>query len=272
VIVNALVGQQQVWIGAGLAISLWLLIVRGSPVQSAIVQGFTLCVTKILVALFWPILFAVSRPRVRWLVTALAIPLLTVEIFLCLGSDLSVGLRLEQQDYTSGNLIYYINYLVRGGTEYFPLYDSFTALCLMGVSVFLFVWLRDHKHDDIGLVLSAVSLLLVVLLLVSKKSYAGYLGFAYFAILFVLYKDLPRFWFWCTFSLFSVAATVSPTIWFASQGSNKSLRDWLTQSGWFATLSTVIVDWILIALYATTTYICLKTVADRGTRSRLPRN
>jgi hypothetical protein len=261
VIINALVGQQQVWIGAALAASIWLLVVKDRPATSAIIQGVTVCVTKILAVLFWPVLFAVSTPRARWLVAALAIPFLTVAIFAWLGSDLLLGLRHEQQDYTSGNLIYYVNYLVRGGKQYFLLYDIITAMCLLGVSFFIFLRLRGAQHYDIGMVLSAISLLLVTLLLVTKKSYANYLGLAYFTVLFVLYKNLPRFWYWCAFALFSVAGTVSPTIWFASHGNNKSLQDWVQQSGWSAAIPTVVVDWTLIALCVITAYICLKVLA-----------
>jgi hypothetical protein len=263
VIVNALVGQQQVWIGAGLGASIWLLVVKDRPVTSAIVQGVTVCVTKMLAVLFWPVLFALSTPRARWLVAALAIPFLTVAIFAWLGSDLLLGLRHEQQDFTSGNLIYYINYLVRGGRHYFLFYDIITVLCLLAVSFFIFLRLRGNEHCDIGVVLSAISLLLVTLLLVTKKSYPNYLSFAYFAVLFVLYKNLPRFWYWCAFALFSVAGTVSPTILFASQGNNKWLQDWLQQSGWSAALPTIVVDWTLIVLYAVTAYICLQVLAGR---------
>ena len=267
VIVSALVGQQQVWIGAGLAASIWLLIVKDRPATSAIVQGVTVCVTKMLAILFWPVLFAVSTPRARWLVAALVIPFLTIAIFAWLGSDLLLGLRYEQQDSTSGNLIYYVSYLVRGGRQYFLFYDIVTALCLLGVSFFVFVRLRGNEHCDIGAVLSAISLVLVTLLLVTKKSYANYLSLAYFAVLFVLYKNLPRFWYWCAFALFSVAGTVSPSIWFATHGNRKRLQDWLQQSGWSAALPTIIVDWTLILLYALTAYICLQVLAGR----RIPR-
>lgn len=263
VIANALVGQQQVWIAAGLSASIWLLFVQNSPAKSAIVQGVTLCVTKILAVLFWPVLFTVSRPRIGWLVAALAIPFLTIAVFYWLGSDL-LALKGEQQDYTSGNLIYYANYLLGAEKQYFPLYDAITALCLLGVSFFVFLRLRGSEHNDIDVVLSAVSLLLVMLLLVSKKSYANYLCLAYFAILFVLYKNLLRYWYWCAYSLFSVAATVSPTIWFASHGHNKFLQDWIHQAGWSAALPTVIVDWTLIALYAITACLCLRSIAGRG--------
>jgi len=265
VIVNELVGQQQGWIGAGLAASMWLLFVNDSPAKSAIVQGATLCVTKILALLFWPVLFAVSRAKLRWFVAAMAPPLLTIAIFSWLGSDLLLGLRSEQQDYTSGNLIYYIDYLVRGGKNYFVLYDSITVLCLLGASFFVFIRLRRKQHADIGAVLSGVSLQMVTLLLLSKKSYAEYIGLAYFAVLFVLYKNLSRFWYWCAFSLFSIAATVSPTIWFATRGNNKSLQDWLYQLGWSAALPTVVVDWTLIVLYAVTAYLCVKVMVGRIT-------
>src|SRR5262249_4353957 len=128
---------------------------------------------------------------------------------------------------------------------------------------FVFVRLRGNEHCDIGAVLSAISLLLVTLLLVAKKSYSNYLSFAYFAVLFVLYKNLPRFWYWCAFALFSVAGTVSPWIWFATHGNRNRLQDWLQQSGWSAALPTIIVDWTFILLYALTAYICLQVLAGR---------
>jgi len=63
--------------------------------------------------------------------------------------------------------------------------------------------LQGNEHRDVGIVLSAISLLLVTLLLVTKKR-AMHLHLAYFAVLFVLNKNLPRFWYWCNFALFSV--------------------------------------------------------------------
>src|SRR5262249_16920200 len=156
------------WIGAGLAASMWLLFVKDSPIKSAVVQSVVLCATKILAILFWPVLFAVARPQLRLLVAAMALPLLTIAIFWWLGCDLLHGVRSEQQDYTSGNLIYYVDYLVRGGKAYFIFYDSITALCLVGASFFIFLRLRSNERADIGTVLSGVSLLLVTLLLLSK--------------------------------------------------------------------------------------------------------
>ena len=111
VILNSVVGQQQVWIGASLAVSIWLLLAKDSPAKSGLVQGITLCVTKVLVGLFWPVLFGASRRRWTWLAAAMIFPLCTVALFASVGSDLLLGLRYEHQQVTSGNVVYYVEFL-----------------------------------------------------------------------------------------------------------------------------------------------------------------
>jgi hypothetical protein len=264
VILNSLVGQQQVWIGTALAISIWLLLAKDSPAKSGIVQGITLCVTKVLVGLFWPVLFGASRRRWTWLAAAMMFPLCTAALFMSLGSDLLLGLRYEQQLVTSGNVLYYVEFLLRVGKSYYYLYDTFTVFCLLGVSSLIVIQLRGRYTEITAMVLSAVALILVTLLIVSKKSYSNYLSFAYCAVLFVLYSNVPRIFYWCAFFLFSVLASAAPSLWFFNRGNDRSLENWVSNLGWSAALPTVIMDCILISLYAITAYHAFQAVVSRN--------
>lgn len=264
VILNSLAGQQQVWIGTSLAVSIWLLLAKDSPAKSGIVQGITLCVTKVLVALFWPVLFGASRRRWTWLAAAMIFPLCTAALFMSLGSDLLLGLRYEQQFVTSGNVLYYVEFLLRVGKSYYYLYDIFTLFCLLGVSSLIVIQLRGRDTEITAMVLSAVALILVTLLIVGKKSYSNYLSFAYCAVLFVLHSNVPRIFYWCAFFLFAISASAAPSLWFFNRGNDRSLENWVSNLGWSAALPTVIIDCILISLYAITAYYAFKAVVSRN--------
>jgi hypothetical protein len=263
VIFNAIVGQQQTWIGAGLALTLWLMLARKSTTGSALLQGVLLAASKALVPLFWPVLLALTARPLKWLATALLIPVAAVAVFAWLGSHLLAGMRTEQHAFTSGNIIYYVEYLSGHLRSLFVVYDLFTAATLLAAGLYLFLRLRALPRDNIDVVLCGLALLMILMLIVSKKSYANYLCFAYFPIVFVLYRYLPRAWYWGVFIVFSVAATISPSLWFANGGQQLSLHDWIAQDGWRAALPTVVVDWVLIPIY-----FLIAVLAFRATLAR----
>lgn len=163
-----------------------------------------------------------------------------------------------------------LSFWSRVGKSNYYLYDAFTVFCLLGVGSLIVIQLQGRDAEITAVVLSAVALILVALLIVSKKSYSSYLSFAYCAVLFVLHSNLPRLFYWCAFSLFSVSASAAPSLWFFNRGNYRSLENWVSNLGWSAALPTVIIDCILISLYAITAYYAFKAVVSRSTPRCVP--
>lgn len=253
VILTALVGQQQIWIGAGLAASAYLL-VRNKTAASGFLQGLTLCTTKVLVVLFWPALFGASNRRTRWVASAILAPLITLIIFAFLGAEFLRGFRAEQLDFTSGNAIYYLDYLLEIGLKTPWVYDiiTFVALCAVSsiITVIFFTLEKSDGAVKTILIIFSVSLLLATFMITSKKSYTNYLSFAYFPWLFVFYKGLSGKGFFGAWSLLSVAGSAQASLWFANGGNHLWLKDWINAAGWRAVLPSLITEIVLLVLYA----------------------
>src|SRR5262245_32306638 len=250
VILNALVGQQQIWVGAGLAASICLA-ARRNAIGAGFIQGLTLCATKILVVLFWPLLFLSSNNKTVWLLAAISPPVATAGLFYALGSDFLLGLNSESQNFTSGNIIYYLDFFLAIGRKASWIYDLLTVTSLVCVCVFLMGrgLTCQQFPQRLESVICAAALCLAVFLLMSKKSYANYLSFAYFPLLFVLYKGLPNTWFWLSALFLSIGSSAQPSLWFAGGGNRLWLREWVAYSGWIPVIPTMSIDLVLIVIY-----------------------
>ena len=97
--------------------------------------------------------------------------------------------------------------------------------------------------------IGATAFIFIVLMLASKKSYANYLSFAYYPLLFVLYRHLRGRAFWVMSLVFAAVSSMQASLWFARGGNGLSLSEWIAQSGLVAALPTIGVEAILIAIY-----------------------
>jgi hypothetical protein len=273
VILNALVGQQQIWIGACLSVSAWLLISekRNGAVISGLLQGLILSITKVLAIMFWPVLFAASKYKRAWTVCAIAVPGITFLTFGLLGADLLWGIRFEQKEFTSGNLIYYLDYIVGYGENEAWVYDVLIALSLIAVSLLIFIKVVcvqvQSRANRSEIILVSAALVLATFLLVSKKSYVNYLCFAYFPLLYVLYRGLPRIGYWAACLLLSVGGSLQASLWFARGGNGYWLREWVSGVGWKGALPSIMVEVPLIALYGVMIWLAVRALGG-GARMR----
>jgi hypothetical protein len=256
-----MVGQQQIWIGAGLAISAWFMVGRNDSVASGLLQGITLCVTKILALLFWPVLFAASDRKLAWTISAAILPLLAVSTFALLGANPLRGIRAEQTDFTSGNLIYYLDYLLGWGRSASWAYDLITVIALLAAAALLlnlaYRYPADQPRDRARFITAASALMLAVFMLFSKKSYADYLVFAYFPLMFVIYTVLPKIIFWFLSVLLSVTASLQGYVWVKLVG-NRWFTDVIEVESWPVAFYISLIDITLIFIYTVIVYCAVR--------------
>jgi hypothetical protein len=168
----------------------------------------------------------------------------------------------EQRDFSSGNIIYYIDYFL-GLSSTMPLfYDLATAISLFGVIVVAIYFVhrvknKTKKQKGQAILLSS-ALVLATLLLMSKKSYANYLAFAYFPLIYVLYDQLSKRNFWIACSLLSLVGSVQASLWFAQGGKGYWLSEWAAAVGWSPVMRTMLVEFTLMAVYGLIVWCSLR--------------
>jgi hypothetical protein len=254
VLMQVLLGTNQVWIGVALAASATL-IAGNRSVAAGLVQAAAAVATKILAHLFWPVLWIFAPRRTAWLVSAV-VPVAAVYAgFAALGSGagLLYPLLYEGELRSPGNLPYLLD-LVLGfagpAAERFIM-DGLTLLCLAVTVLWLFT-----RAQAIGaasrprLLPAGLALVGLVLMLFSKKSFTGYLVFVMYPVVLVLVTGLAgsraRIAFLIAFNALLVA---EPSLWFHLGGFDRSLRTWLATGGGATAAGFLCVDLALVGCY-----------------------
>jgi hypothetical protein len=252
VLVQALLGTNQVWIAAALAAST-LLLVRGRSAASGFVQALALCTVKVLSVLFWPVLWIMAPHRVRWLGGALLFSAIVYGAFAAAGTDLLIPLRRENDLISSGNLPYVLEPLIRPLGSFSPRVFDGIALLLLGGAV-LWLYLRAAHlpaSSRAQMLMPALALLGLLFMLVSKKSFTGYACFFMYPAMLVLALETRdarrRFGF---FLVFNVLLAAEPSLWFHLGGDGRGLGIWLSESRGTMTYAFVLVDLALVVCYA----------------------
>jgi hypothetical protein len=261
-LLQTLLGTNQTWIGAALAASALLLVVD-RPSASGLLQAIAACSTKILVLLFWPVLWICARHRGRWLAGALLPALAVYVAFAAAGADILYPLRIEGALVTSGNLPYVLDPLLSAaGTAKKTICDAVLLAALAVTTLWLFRRFRPLTPQQRASVLPlALALTGVVFLLVSKKSYTGYAVFVMYPITVALGVGMRGLRARVGFLLvFNALLATEPSLWFRLGGFKGTLQQWLDAGGGSAAMGFVLVDVALLACYAWVAWVSVRWI------------
>jgi len=189
VLVQALLGTNQAWVGAGLAASA-LLMSRRQETAAGLAQAAAAGTTKVLAHLFWPLLWICAQHRSRWLLAAMAPTALLYCVLVTVGAGpgLLYPLRFEGNLISPGNLPYLLD-LMLGSAGHLErtVDDGLTLAALAAATGWLYLKARTlPARDRHTLLLSGLALTGLVFMLFSKKSFTGYLLFVMYPIVLAL--------------------------------------------------------------------------------------
>jgi hypothetical protein len=272
-IVQGLLGTNQAWIGAALAGSAWALVHNRSAV-SGLLQALAACMTKVLVLLFWPVLWIFAPRRSWWLAAAAPASAAVYVAFWAAGADILYPLRFEGDLITSGNLPYLLDPLVgeAAGTSHL-IFDGLALLALAATVIWLYFRTRPLPalRRPMSL-LPSLALVGLVFMLFSKKSYTGYAVFFMYPMILALVAGTSagrtRIGFLLAFNTLLIA---EPSLWFRLGGFEGPLSVWLRTDGGLAAGGFVLVDLALIVCYvylAWLSVLCVQRTVDGAMTSR----
>jgi hypothetical protein len=262
---QTILGTHQVWIAAGLAAST-LLLMQDRSWSSGLVQAVAVCTTKFLTMLFWPVLWICAPRRTPWLVGALLLGGVVYGSFALGGADVLYPLRREGGRISSGNIPYLIDPLAHAASLSNPhLFDG-VALCVLAVASFWLYWnartLAPQRRP--ALIFAGLVLVGFIFVLISKKSFTGYVAFFMYPAITILVRDAPGSRVSKVFLLlFNALLAAEPSVWFRLGGSGQALQDWLPHVGLASAVAFVSIEVMLLACYCYLT--CLSVCSVRRT-------
>jgi hypothetical protein len=272
VIVQTLLGTNQVWIAAALAGSC-LLLLRGRSQSAGLLQALSVCSTKLLAFLFWPMLWMWAPRRARWLAVAL-LPAAAIHVgFALLGANPLDALSRQSHTRSSGNLPFLLQPLVGPQSET-RLFDSLALVALAATTVWLFARARPSPGQGPQPLFAGLALIGLIFMLVSKKSYTGYTVFFMYPLLLTLSLRVPDRAVRVAFLLLLNGLLVAePSLWFHLGGNGKPLGEWLHAPGsGLAPTVFILIDLSLLACYAWLAVISVQCVqrAHPGSPPAIP--
>jgi hypothetical protein len=276
VLVQALLGTNQAWVGTALAASS-LLIARDRGTAAGLVQAVAACTTKILAHLFWPVLW-IFAPRRAGLALAAVVPTLAVySIFVALGAGpgLLYPLRYEGEQISSGNIPYLLDVVLGGAGQAERFIVDGVTLLALGITIsWLFLRAQRVRPSSRPRLLPAgLALIGLVLMLFSKKSFTGYLVFVMYPIVLMLITGLDkpraRVGF---FIAFNALLAAEPSLWFHLDRLTGSLRNWLATGGGMSAAGFICVDLVLLACYVYLARLSVFWLRSTAAGAMVPRN
>jgi hypothetical protein len=267
--IQALLGTNQIWIAAALAGSA-ALAARDRESAAGAVQAVSLATTKFLVLLLWPALWICAPRRMRWLGSALLVSAAVYGVFAGAGADLLEPLRREGELISSGNLPYVLELAFGMGSRRGNLVFDAAALAALGAAT---AWLyvcsrRLARIERPRLLFASLAVLGLVFMLVSKKSFTGYAVFFMYPLNLLLVRGLSGERQRLAYLLiFNVLLAVEPSLWFHLGGEDRSLRQWLHEThDTAAVYSFILLDIALLACYGFAVLLAVREVR-RTTRA-----
>jgi hypothetical protein len=266
-LLQTLLGTNQIWVGAALAASA-LAIVANRPVMSGLLQALAAGTTKILVPLFWPVLWICTGDRWRWLAAALLPAVALYAIFAAAGADVFYPLRFEGELVTSGNLPYLLAPLFSAtDASKRALFDAALLAALTITTVWLFVRMRALTPRQRAEVLpAALALTGIVFLLASKKSSTGYAVFVMYPIVAALGIGVRSLRARVGFLLaFNALLATEPSLWFHLRRFKGPLQKWLEAGGGATAAGFILVDLALLACYVCVAWVsvgCIRRTTE----------
>jgi hypothetical protein len=215
----AIAGQNQIWMSCFLAAA-FVLSVKHRELIAGMLLGMSAVAVKILVFLFLPYWWLMSKNRTRLalgVVLALAAGFLP---FWLIGADIFQPMRKEGGLISSGNLPYLATLF--GLDPSLPTVSAVLTVFLVTALAVTSLWLfRTARRNEIAVMsLIGLAVLLLVFMLLSKKSYTNYYNLLMLPICFSAAKVLRRSWQQVAFLMWSALAALEPSLWhrWLSQG------------------------------------------------------
>ncbi|HEX2676157.1 MAG TPA: glycosyltransferase family 87 protein [Polyangiales bacterium] len=204
----AIGGQNQVCALAALGASVaWLTAER--EMRSGVAAAFGALGIKLIAGLFAPVLFAAARQRLRWLAGFTLLFVVVLGALACAGANPLQPLVLQADLVTSGNLPYLLTSLGVPNEGAAGRLHVAILLASLG-AVWLWV-LRRMQRAQLCHVLTLVGL---IFMLVSRKSYTQYVVLFLVPLCFVVVSELRGALRPALFALFSGFLTLEPSLWF----------------------------------------------------------
>ena len=251
-LIQSLLGTNQVWIAALLAAST-LLIVHHRDTASGLVQALAICTTKFLAALFWPVIAIVSERRARWLGAAALCSIAVYAAFGLAGADLLYPFRYQSELVSSGNLPYLLGPLLSsvGRADRSVIWDAVALVALATVTAWIYATCRTvSPAERPRLLMTALALTGFTFMLVSKKSYTSYaVFFMYPAIVSLVLETSTAAALAGVLLAFNVLLVAEPSLWFHLGGNGRSLSEWLRGGDALRISGFVCVDLALVGCY-----------------------
>ncbi len=273
-LIQSLLGTNQIWIAALLAGSA-LLLVRRRDVASGLMQALAICTTKFLAVLFWPMLAICSSRRLRWIGAAVLAGTAVYVAFGTAGANLLYPIRSQSELISSGNLPYLLDpVLSRIGAQNRSIIGA-TLAVLAAVTAWIYARSRNlPDRERSPLLMTGLALTGFVFLLVSKKSYTSYaVFFMYPAIAALLFRVSSAAVCAGFLLVFNVLLVAEPSLWFHLGGNGRRLSEWLRTASPGLVGGFVIVDLALVACYgylAAVSAACVRRIAAGAISSRSP--
>jgi hypothetical protein len=266
VVIQTLLGSSQVWIGAALGGSA-LLIGLGRSASSGLVQSIALSTTKLLVPLFWPVLWMCAPKRLRWLAGALLLSAAIYGLFALRGADLLDPVHREAGLTSSGNLPYLLfeplsSALGRPGRY---VSDGLLLVTLAAMTAWLYAQARRLPPQARSrLLVLGIAATGLTFMLFSKKSNTAYAVFFMYPTILVLVTYLKETRALVGFLLaFNVLLVAEAPLWWLLSANDLPLATWLHQEKNHAVASGfILIDLMLIACYVYLARLSIRCVRE----------
>jgi hypothetical protein len=208
----ALNGHNQVWVSLFVGVALWLY-TRRSVGASGFALSVPVVLVKFLALVTVPAFFPRNSRAFRFVASFAALPAVVYGFLMLHHVDILVPVRNESDARTSGNIPFLLTAALQHLRCEVPT-RLFDGVALLALAV-LALWLVSRQPAmPTAAVLWALNLLMLTLLLFSRKSYPTYLVMCFFPLCAVAAREgLTRFRAGL-FGVFGLVAMIESTLWF----------------------------------------------------------
>jgi hypothetical protein len=255
-------GQNHVWLAAFGAAAVVTLMDRRSA-WSGWWIGVSVVGVKFLSLLWAPVFWLIAPVRRRW-IWGFSVPLAVVYGLLWwMGADLLAQIRFHAADNSSGNLPFLLGAVgVDAGVP--AIRQLMNGVVVVGLGVVLVVAARTARIRTPRQAVLMMPLLLLVLLMLSKKSFASYSEAALFPLCLSFACLRWSKWTIGVAGIFTTAAAVEPTVWFRWMAASElaPVWTWAARGDALTAAAFVAIDVVLVGAYLMTAIVLWRQLLE----------
>lgn len=245
IVMNPIGGSNQVWIMLCVGLAWWLTLCARDG-WSGLTMAAGVLAVKALAGLFVPAIWLAARRRGAWTLAFVAPLAILYGALVIAGADVLLSLRWEASLTTSGNLPFLLRSAGMPGDGVWATLPT-VVLVLVLSALCLMAW-RHQLARDASRVAPLMTMLLLVFLVMSRKSYPNYLALGLFPLYLTFAArpaTLARVALICGFM---TIAAIEPSLYFRWFGAAESL--WIPGGHAPMALATFLgVETLLVAGY-----------------------